>query len=223
MGETIRLTAADGHGFAAYLARPKGSPRGGLVVAMEMYGVNFYLREVCDRWAADGYLAIAPDMWGRVEPGLTLAYDDAGSVKGKRLSAENDWDASMADLEAARQAVASAGKVAIMGFCFGGTLTWLAACKGRFDAAIAYYGSDMCDYPDLSPNCPVLCHVGDQDTAVPPEAVAAFQARQPGVPWHVYPGVPHGFDNHTRPARYVAEAAALARERTASFLAARIA
>jgi carboxymethylenebutenolidase len=219
MGETIRLTVSDGHAFDAYIARPAGAPRGGLVVAMEMYGVNGYVREVCDRYAAESYLAIAPDMWSRAEPNLTLPYDDVGSVKGKQLSAKNDWYASMLDLEAARQAVASAGKVAVTGYCFGGTLTWLAACKGSFDAAIAYYGSDMCDFPELEPNCPILCHVGDADTAVPPAKVAAFQKRHPEVPWHIYPGVPHGFDNHTRPARYHAEASAQARAYTMAFLA----
>ncbi|MPY70991.1 MAG: dienelactone hydrolase family protein [Alphaproteobacteria bacterium] len=219
MGETIRLTSADGHAFDAYLARPDGAPRGGLVVAMEMYGVNGYLREVCDAYAADGYAAIAPDLWDRVEPGLALPYDDIGSARGKALCKEADWDLAVQDLAAAADAVRDAGKVAVMGFCYGGTLTWLAACTDTFDAAIAYYGSDMCDFPDRAPRCPVLCHVGDADTAVPPDAVAAFRARRPEVPWHIYPGVPHGFDNHTRPARHDAAASRLARRRTLDFLA----
>lgn len=219
MGKTVKLTAADGHAFDAYLAEPAGARRGGLVVAMEMYGVNGYLREVCDRYAGEGYAAMAPDLWARTEPGLTLPYDDEGSRRGKRLCAEADWDAALLDLATAAKAVRGVGRVAVMGFCYGGTLTWLAACKGSFDAAIAYYGSDMCDYPDLAPNCPVLCHVGDADTAVPPDEVAAFRARRPEVPWHIYPGAPHGFDNHTRPARYDAGAAGLARRRTLDFLA----
>jgi len=218
MGRIATLTAPDGHAFNAYLAEPDGRPRGGLVVAMEMYGVNDYLRGVCDSYAQEGFVAIAPDLWGRTRPGLTVPYDAAGSRLGKELCAEADWDAAVVDLDTAADAVRGAGKVAVMGFCYGGTLTWLAACKASFDAAVAYYGSDMCDFPELQPNCPVLCHVGDADTAVPPDAVAAFRARRPEVPWHIYPGAPHGFDNPTRPARYHAEAAALARTRTLDFL-----
>lgn len=222
MGKTTMLTAPDGHRFAAYVAEPAGGPRGGIVVAMEMYGVNDYIRAVCDRWAADGYRAIAPDLWARFRPGFTLPYDDEGNRIGKKMSAEADWELALDDLQAAADAVRSAGKVAIVGFCYGGTLAWLAACRRRFDASVPYYGSDMCDYPDEVPRCPVLCHVGDRDTAVPPDAVAAFKAKRPEVPWYIYPGIVHGFDNFTRPARYDAAASKLARERTLAFLRQRI-
>jgi carboxymethylenebutenolidase len=219
MGRTVRLTAGDGYTFDAWFAEPPGEARGGLVVAMEMYGVNDYLRGVCDAYARDGYAAIAPDLWARLQPGLIIPYDDEGNRRGLALCAEADWDLALADLAAAADALRDAGKVAITGFCYGGTLAWLAACKGGFDAAVAYYGSDMCDYPELEPNCPVLCHVGDADTAVPPDKVAAFRARRPEVPWHIYPGAKHGFDNPLRPARHHAKAAALARRRTLDFLA----
>ncbi len=222
MGRFIDLASPDGHRFTAWLSEPGGAPRAGIVVGMEMYGVNGYLQAVCDRYAADGYLAIAPCLFDRFEPSLTLPYDDAGSVRGKDLSARIDHAHTVMDAETAADFLrvnAPGIRVAITGYCFGGTVTWLAACRGRFDAAVAYYGSDMCDYPDEHANCPVICHVGDADTAVPPADVAAFSAKQPDVLWHVYPGVPHGFDNWTRPARYVADAAKLARERTLEFLA----
>jgi len=213
------LSAPDGHRVPAYLAEPAGTPHGGLVVAMEMYGVNGYVRGVCDSWAADGYRAIAPDLWSRVRPaGFTLPYDDEGNRVGKKMCADADWSLALDDLQAAAEAVRAAGKLAIIVFCYGGTLAWLAACRRRFDASIPYYGSDMCDYPDETPNCPVLCHVGDRDTAVPPDSVAAFRRKRPEVPWHIYPGVPHGFDNSTRPARYDAAASRLARDRTLDFL-----
>lgn len=225
MGSTIDLVSPDGHRFPAYFAPAgglhRGRPRGGIVVGMEMYGVNGYLRGVCDRWAGDGYDAIAPALFERLEPGLVLPYDETGSVRGKDLSARIDYAGTVLDADTAADFLRDRTpglKVAVMGFCFGGTVTWLAACRGRFDAAVAYYGSDMCDYPDETPRCPVICHVGDADTAVPPAAVAAFGARQPDVRWYVYEGVPHGFDNGTRPARYVADAARLARERTLAFL-----
>lgn len=222
MGSKIGLTAADGHCFKAYLAEPDGAPLGGIVVGMEMYGVNAYIEGVCDRYAEAGYLAIAPELFARFEPDLTLSYDETGSIRGKDLSARIDHAHTIMDSEAAAdrlRSMAAGIRVAVSGYCFGGTVTWLAACRGTFDAAIAYYGSNMCDYPDETARCPVICHVGDADTAVPPADVARFSARQPDVLWYIYPGVPHGFDNETRPARYVAAASKLARERTFAFLA----
>jgi len=218
MGEFIRLTAFDGHELGAYLVTPDGEARGGLVVGMEMYGVNGYLQGVCDDYAAAGYLTIAPLLFDRFEPDLTNPYDDAGSRRGKELSAIIDHDQTVLDVSAAIDRVRIAGKVAIMGFCFGGTVTWLASCRCDLDAGIAYYGSNMCDYPDEQPNCPVICHVGDLDTAVPPEDVAAFQERCPEVHWNLYPGAQHGFENSTRAVRYDAAATALARERSLAFL-----
>ncbi len=222
MSDTIALEAGDGHRFDAYLAEPDGPPRGGIVVGMEMYGVNAYLRSTCDDFAKAGYLAIAPQLFDRFEHALTLPYDETGNIKGKNLSARIDHAHTMADVAAAADRLKSLApgiRVAIMGFCFGGTVTWLAACRGTFDAAIAYYGSDMCDYPDEIPNCPVICHVGHLDTAVPPSDVSAFSAKRPEPLWYVYEGAPHGFDNATRPLRYHAEAASLARQRTLAFLA----
>jgi len=218
MGEFIRLTASDGHELGAYLVTPDGEARGGLVVGMEMYGVNGYLQGVCDDYAAAGYLTIAPLLFDRFEPNLTNPYDDAGSRRGKELSAIIDHDQTVLDVSAAIDRVRIAGKVAIMGFCFGGTVTWLASCRCDLDAGIAYYGSNMCDYPDEQPNCPIICHVGDLDTAVPPDDVAAFQERRPEVHWNIYHGAQHGFDNSTRAVRYDAAATALARERSLAFL-----
>ena len=183
-----------------------------------MYGVNDYLRSVCDDFAAVGYLCIAPLLFDRFEPNLTNPYDDAGSRRGKELSAIIDHDQTMLDVTTAIDRVRAAGKVAIMGFCFGGTVTWLASCRCDLDAGIAYYGSNMCDYPDEQPNCPVICHVGDLDTAVPPADVAAFQEKHPEVHWNIYPGAQHGFDNSTRPVRYHAAATTLARQHSLAFL-----
>ena len=218
MGDFIGLKASDGHELGAYLAEPAGAPRGGLIVGMEMYGVNDYLASVCDAFAAEGYLSIAPRLFDRFEPALTLPYDEAGSARGKELSAIIDHDRTMLDVAAAAARVRPAGRVAIMGFCFGGTVAWLAACRCDLDGAIACYGSNMCDYPEEEPRCPVICHVGDRDTAVPPADVAAFQTRHPEVHWYIYPGVQHGFDNHTRPVRHDAAATALSRERSLAFL-----
>lgn len=218
MEQDIRLTAGDGHELGAYLVEPDGAPRGAIVVAMEMYGVNGYLRQVCDNYAADGYVAIAPQFFDRFERDVTFPYDGSAYDLAKKYSADA-VPTLVADAEAAKARVADAGKVAISGYCFGGTVTWLCAARSDFDAAIAYYGSDMCDYPDEPARCPTICHVGDLDTAVPPEDVAMFRQKRPEVHWYVYPGVHHGFDNWTREARYDAAASKLARERTMAFLA----
>lgn len=221
MGQFIPLTSPDGHGFKGYLATPAGPPRGNIVVGMEMYGVNGYLQGVCDDFADAGYNALAPALFDRFEPDLNHPYDEAGSARGKDLSARTDHDLTMMDVETSAAYLrerAPGLKTAIMGFCFGGTVSWLAACRGTLDAAVIYYGSDMCDYPDEVPNCPVICHVGDLDTAVPPSDVAAFREKRAEPQWFIYEGAQHGFDNATRLVRYHPEAAALARTRTLEFL-----
>lgn len=217
--ETICLTAADGFALEAWLARPAGPPRGGLVIAQEMYGVTDYLKRVAGFYAAQGYLAIVPALYDRRERGCVMAYNEADRDRVHDMYKAMDWDKSLLDLDAGRRFVAETGKVGIVGFCWGGSLAWMAACRSDYRAAVAYYGSAMPDYAGETPRCPVIAHVGDDDTSFPPARVTAFRAAQPDVPVFTYPGTPHGFDNETRPARYRPEAQRLARERTLAFLA----
>lgn len=217
--DMIRLTAADGFALDAWLARPAGRPRGGLVIAQEMYGVTDYLKRVAAFYAAQGYLAIVPALYDRRERGCVMDYNEADRDRVHDMYKAMDWDKSLLDLEAARRFVAEAGKVGIVGFCWGGSLAWMAACRGDYQAAVAYYGSAMPDYAGETPRCPAIAHVGDDDTSFPPARVAAFRAAQPDVPVYTYPATPHGFDNETRPARYRPEPHRLARERTLAFLA----
>ncbi len=217
--DMIRLTAADGFALDAWLATPVGQPKGAIVIAQEMYGVTDYLKRVTAFYAGQGYLAITPALYDRRERNCVLDYNEAARDRVHELYKSMDWDKSLLDLDAGRRFVAKAGKVAIIGFCWGGSLAWMAACRYDYQAAVAYYGSAMPDYATETPRCPVIAHVGDADTSFPPARVAAFRALQPGVPVHTYSDTPHGFDNETRPARYRPDAHRLARERTLAFLA----
>jgi carboxymethylenebutenolidase len=214
----IELVARDGHRLEAYLARPQGRPRGGLVVAQEMYGVNDYLRSVCDFYAARGYAAIAPALYDRRQRGLTFLYTKDDHDRAQQTYKNWDLDTALLDLAAAHAAVADTGKVGIVGFCWGGSLAWLAACRGNYDCAVAYYGSMMPEFAHEQPRCPVIAHIGDRDNTLPPEKVARFTAAQPAVPVYIYPGAQHGFDNENRAERHDAAAHKLARERTLEFL-----
>ncbi|MDH3239729.1 MAG: dienelactone hydrolase family protein [Alphaproteobacteria bacterium] len=219
MGAWIDITAADGHTLGAWRTVPAGTPKGGLVIAQEMYGVNSYLCGVVDDYAAKGYLAIAPRLYDRLEPGLIIEYDDEGNRRAKELYRNYDWSKALIDLEAARDAVGGAGKVGILGFCFGGSLAWLASCRSDFACAVSYYGGEIVRYLDEDgARCPIECHVGAKDTALSPEKIALFRARYPDVPFHVYPGAVHGFDNEKRGPRHHPEATRIARARTLAFL-----
>ncbi len=215
----MRLTARDGHTLDAHLARPSSPVRGGIVIAQEMYGVNAYLRSVCDFYAAQGYVAIAPALYDRRQRGLTYAYTKEDHDRAQKTYTAWNLDHAVADLDAARAAIADAGRIAILGFCWGGSLAWLSACRSDYAGAVSYYGSMIPDLANEQPRCPVICHIGDQDTSLPPARVAIFRAAQPSVPVYIYEGAPHGFDNENRTERYHPAAHKLARERTLEFLA----
>jgi len=215
----MRLTARDGHTLDAHLARPPSPVRGGIVIAQEMYGVNAYLRSVCDFYAAQGYVAIAPALYDRRQRGLTYAYTKEDHDRAQKTYTAWNLDHALADLDAARAAIADAGRIAILGFCWGGSLAWLSACRSDYAGAVSYYGSMIPDLANEQLRCPVICHIGDQDTSLPPTRVAIFRAAQPSVPVYMYEGAPHGFDNENRTERYHPAAHKVARDRTLAFLA----
>lgn len=215
----IRLTAPDRHELDAYLAKPTTPARGGLVVAQEMYGVNDYLRSVCDFYAAQGYVAIAPALYDRRQRGLIYNYSKADHDRAQETYTAWNLDHALSDLDAARDAIADAGKIGIIGFCWGGSLAWLAASRRDYAGAVSYYGSMIPDFAHEQARCPVIAHVGDKDTSLPPARVAQFRAAQPSVPVFIYQGAPHGFDNQNRTERYHPAAHQRARERTLEFLA----
>jgi carboxymethylenebutenolidase len=219
-GSTIRLAASDGHTLDAYLAVPTGSPRAGLVVAQEMYGLTRYVTAVCDHYAACGYLTIAPALYDREARRIVFDYTPADRDRAHAKFSAWRWDDALLDIDAARRHTGRAGKVGILGFCWGGSLAWLAACRQPFDCAVAYYGSAMPDHAGETSRCPVLANCGDQDASMPIERIRAFKARQPGVEMNVYAGARHAFDNPLRGGgRYHAGSSAAARAATRAFLA----
>ena len=218
MGQTITLTAADGHELEAYRADPEGAPTGGLVVVQEIFGVNGHIRDVCEGFAADGCTVIAPVLFDRVERGIELDYNDDGRVRGREVRAELGWEGPMADVEAAAGALEPLGKVGVVGYCWGGSLAWLAACRLDVACAVGYYGGQIIGFNDENPRCPVILHFGDADASVPMDDVDAIRAAHADVPIHVYADAAHGF-NCDRRATYHPECAKTARARTLAFLA----
>jgi len=221
MGQFTQLQAADGKSIPAYVATPAGKPRGGIVVIQEIFGVNSHIQAVADGYAADGYLAVAPAIFHRVKPDVDLGYTQDDMSAGMALKAASEALPSpgvMQDIQAAIQHAGQAGKVGIVGFCYGGLLTWRAACTlSGLSAAAPYYGGGVTTPDEVArkPKVPVLAHFGDQDHWIPLEGVEAFKKAHPDVEVHVY-HANHGFNCDQR-GSYNAEAAKLARERTLAF------
>jgi carboxymethylenebutenolidase len=221
MSKTLELVASDGHRLQAYVAVPNGTARGGLVVVQEIFGVNPHMRAVADGYAGDGYLAVAPALFDRVERNVELGYTPDDRQRGSALKSACGNEKPLLDVAAAIAHAGSAGKVGIVGYCWGGLLSWLAACKlDTLAASVPYYGGGMPDHAQLRPRCPVMAHFGELDQHIKLESVHAFRAAQPTVTVHLYPAE-HGFNCDQR-ASYHPASAQLARERTLAFLRARI-
>jgi carboxymethylenebutenolidase len=219
MGEHIRLTAADGFTFDAYQAAPEGDARGGIVVIQEIFGVNGHIRDVADAYAAAGYLAVAPAVYDRVQPGTELGYEQADIQAGIGLRGRCRLEDVLADLTAAAGVARSAGRVGTVGFCWGGFLSSAAAIElaGTVDASVGYYGGGIAaQLLDRSPQVPLMLHFGEQDHAIPLEDVDKITAAWPDATTHVYAGAQHGFECDQR-ASYDAGAARLAFARTLRF------
>jgi carboxymethylenebutenolidase len=216
MGKTLKLTAADGFIFDAYRADPTGTPKGAIVVVQEIFGVNSHIRNVTDGYAAAGYVAIAPAIFDRAEPGIELGYDQAGIDAGLKARAGIPIEGTLADLQAAVDAVRSAGKVGIVGYCWGGSLAFLAAGKlTGLSAAVGYYGGQITQFLDSEPKVPTLLHFGKQDTGIPLADVEKIRARYPGIPVHLY-DAGHGFNCDQR-GSYDKASTELALQRTLEF------
>lgn len=192
MGSTIDLKAADGHALSAYTAGGKDATRA-LVVVQEIFGLNHHIRNVCDRFAAEGYTVCAPALFDRIAPGLELGYEQDDMAKGRAYRMKLKESGVLADIEAAAKQVAGR-KTGIAGFCYGGTVTWWGATRSRsFAAASCWYGGGIAGTKNETPNCPVQMHFGEKDTSIPMTDVDAIRAAQPKAEIYVYPGAAHGF------------------------------
>jgi carboxymethylenebutenolidase len=218
MSEIMTLTASDGHVLKAYRAAPAGVSKGGLVVVQEIFGVNRHMRKVADGFARDGYTVIAPAVFDRAKKDVELGYGPDDIARGRELRGKVGDDNALRDIEAAAKALRSAGKVGIVGYCWGGKLAWLAACRLKLDGAVGYYGGQIIDHVGEKPKCPTVLHFGEKDTGIPLADVEKIRARHAGVTIHVYAGAEHGFNCDER-ASFNAESARVARERTLAFLA----
>jgi len=223
MGQFTELKAADGQVIPAYVAQPKGKAKGGIVVIQEIFGVNAHIRAVADGYAEQGYLAVAPAIFHRVKPNVELGYEADDMAAGMALKTATEALPSpgvMQDIQAAIRHAAQAGKVGIVGYCYGGLLTWRAACTlDGLSAAVPYYGGGVTTPDEIArqPKCPVLANFGDQDHWISLESVEAFKKAHPEVEVHIY-HANHGFNCDHR-ASYNADAANLARERALAFFA----
>ena len=217
MGTWIELTAADGARISGWRADPPGTPRGGIVIAQEIFGVNSHIRSVCEGYAADGYRVIAPALFDRYEKGVDIGYTPDDIAKGRELKGRASIDNALADVAAARDALKGAGRIAIIGYCWGGYVAWMAAARlDRFACAVPYYGGGMTDAIGETPKCPVMAHFGEKDANIPVDGVKKLAAAHAEVNVWLY-DAGHGFNCDQR-GSYDAVAAKLARERTLAFL-----
>ena len=223
MGDWQKLKASDGHELSAYVAKPGGAVKGGLVVLQEIFGVNAHIRSVVDGFARDGYVAIAPAMFDRVQQGVELTYEGDDIQKGVALRMKLDDDQALADVAAAFRYAQDEGKVAgVVGYCFGGLMAWLSATRGKQagftpKCAIGYYGGGIGKVASEQPACPVMLHFGADDDHIGKDQIEAVRDAHPEVQIFIYEGAGHGFNCDAR-ASFSPEAAALARQRTLAFL-----
>jgi carboxymethylenebutenolidase len=215
MGETVNIPTSKTQCIGAYVAKPAGKPKGGIVVVQEIFGVNQHMRNVTDRFAAHGYVAIAPAFFDHVESAVELGYDEAGFKRGRELIGELSFETALEDVASAAEAIRSAGRIGCVGYCWGGTVAYLAAARLGMPS-VSYYGARNVKFLDEKPKAPVQFHFGEKDSSIPPEAVEAHREALPGYEIHTYPAG-HAFDRAVDPKAYDPASAKLALERTLAF------
>ena len=219
MGKDIKLTASDNFQLGGYRAEPTTAPNAAIVVIQEIFGVNHHIRAVCDRLAGEGYVAIAPSIFDRIEPNFTSGYSPDEIAVARKFVANPDWTAMLRDTQAAIDAVKELGPIGIIGFCLGGSVAYAAATKlSGLSAAVGYYGGAIVRFADDKPKVPTQLHFGEKDAGIPLSDVEIIRAKRPELEIHLYPGAQHGFHCDER-ASYDKASADLAWPRSLSFFA----
>ncbi|MGE5095966.1 MAG: dienelactone hydrolase family protein [Betaproteobacteria bacterium] len=216
MGKSTEIAASDGHRLDLYVAEPSGKPRGAIIVIQEIFGVNSHIRSVADGYAKDGYLAVAPAMYDRVQRKYETGYTQPEIQAGLEIRQQIPWDKSMLDVEAARDHAKAAGKVGIVGYCWGGSVAWAASARvSGLAAAVCYYGGSIPELIGEKPRCPVMLHFGESDQSIPLDKAKQVAHAHPEATTHYYKAG-HGFNCDQR-GSHDAAAAQQARSRTLDF------
>jgi carboxymethylenebutenolidase len=229
MSDWIKLKASDGHELSAYVARPKGEAIGALVLVQEIYGINSHVRGVADGYAKDGFLVVAPAIFDRFERGVELRYEGEDQKRAFEFYQKLKPEVTLLDVAAAYEAAKEAGKgIGVIGYCYGGLMSWLAATRGENlkmqpSCCVGYYAGGIGSVAKEEPSCPVMLHFGAKDDHIGMDQVEAVRAAHPEVEIFVYEGAGHAFNRDVDPAHYNAAAAKLARERSLAFLKSHIA
>ncbi len=228
MSDSIRLKAQDGHELSAYVARPSGEPVGALVLVQEIFGINAHIRSVADGYARDGFVVVAPALFDRIERGVELKYEGDDLKRAYEFYQKLSPETALLDVAAAYDSAKQSGKgIGIIGYCFGGFMSWLAATRGEAlkmqpACCVGYYAGGIGKVASEEPSCPVMLHFGAEDSHIGQDQVEAVRTAHPEVEIFVYEGAEHGFNCDAR-ASYNPGAAALARERSVAFLKSHIA
>ena len=217
LGKHFTLTASDSFKLGAYRADPAGSPKGGMVVIQEIFGVNQHIRAVCDSFAKEGYVAVAPALFDRTQKDFQCGYTPPEIEQARTFVAKPDWDAMMRDTDSAIKEIKSVGPVGIIGFCMGGTIAFLAATRlSGLSAAVAYYGGRIVAFADEKPKCPLQMHFGEKDASIPMTDVEIIKQKRSDSEIFVYKEGGHGFHCDER-GSFHKESRDLAWQRTAAF------
>ena len=225
MGEFVKLTAEDGVELSAYIARPEDAAKGAVVVVQEIFGINSHIRSIADKFAAAGYAAIAPALFDRMEPGIELSYSGEDMKKAFSLYPQLDPAKSLLDIAAAYHEIAKEEHkgIAVVGFCYGGLMTWLSATRGESvkmqpSCCVGYYAGGIGKFATEEPSCPVMLHFGAEDSHIASDQIEAVRTAHPEVEIFIYEGAGHAFNRDPDPNSYNPAAAKLAWERTLEFL-----
>jgi carboxymethylenebutenolidase len=220
LGKHFSLVSSDSFKLGAYRADPAGPAKGGIVLIQEIFGVNHHIRAVCDRLAGEGYAALAPALFDRQQPNFECGYTPDEIANARKFVANPDWGAMLRDVQASIDDLKKGGPVAIMGFCMGGTISFLSACKlNGLSAAVCYYGGQIAKNADEKPKIPVQMHFGEKDASIPMSDVDLIKSKRSGdCEIYVYPDAQHGFHCDER-GSYQKAAADLAWQRSMAFLA----